>query len=154
MRDINPADLCPQCKVIRTARSRHCAICNCCVERYDHHCPWINNCVGIKNHNAFMLFLISMWTKIAFHLIFASWSFIESINEGGPNCKKNIDCLKICLGCDNPIIFYSAVLFNVCLCAFYLLLTTILLFTHILNYLANRTTNERLSRSKKPKKSL
>ena len=95
-----------------------------------------------------------MWTKIAFHLIFASWSFIESIKEGGPNCKNNIDCIKICLGCENPIIFYGAVLFNVCLCAFYLLLTTILLFTHILNYLANRTTNERLSRSKKPKKSL
>ena len=28
LRDINPADLCPECQVIRTARSRHCAICN------------------------------------------------------------------------------------------------------------------------------
>lgn len=99
-----------------------------------------------------MLFLFSMWTKIAFHLIFASWSFIESINTGGPNCKNNITCLKICIGCNNPIIFYSAVLFNVCLCIFYLMLTSVLLYTHILNYLANRTTNERLSSSKKPKK--
>ena len=98
-----------------------------------------------------MMFLISMWIKIAFHLIFASWSLIQSIIEGGPNCKNNIDCLRICFGCDNPIIFYGAILFNVCLCAFYLLLATILISTHILNYLANRTTNERLSRPKKSK---
>lgn len=28
LRDVNPADLCPECKIIRTARSRHCPICN------------------------------------------------------------------------------------------------------------------------------
>ena len=70
LREINPADLCPECKVIRSARSRHCAICNQCVERFDHHCPWINNCVGIKNHNTFMMFLVSIWFKIIFHAYF------------------------------------------------------------------------------------
>ena len=58
LRDINPADLCPECKVIRSARSRHCAICNQCVERFDHHCPWVNNCVGRYNQKYFVLFLI------------------------------------------------------------------------------------------------
>jgi hypothetical protein len=28
LRDINPIDLCPECEVIKSARSRHCAICN------------------------------------------------------------------------------------------------------------------------------
>ena len=52
--------MCPDCEVLRTPRSRHCAICNHCVERFDHHCPYINNCVGIGNHNSFLLFLVSL----------------------------------------------------------------------------------------------
>lgn len=51
--------LCPDCETIRTMRSRHCSVCHRCVERFDHHCPWINNCVGIKNHNYFLLYIIA-----------------------------------------------------------------------------------------------
>lgn len=57
----NPTELCPDCLIIRTPRSRHCAICNVCVERFDHHCPWINNCVGVNNHGPFLVFLLSTW---------------------------------------------------------------------------------------------
>lgn len=44
----DPNMLCPTCEVICTSESRHCYICNRCVERFDHHCQWINNCVGVK----------------------------------------------------------------------------------------------------------
>ena len=30
-----------------------------CVQKMDHHCPWINNCVGHFNHGHFSTFLIS-----------------------------------------------------------------------------------------------
>mmetsp|Transcript_28479 Transcript_28479/g.43062 ORF Transcript_28479/g.43062 Transcript_28479/m.43062 type:complete len:215 (-) Transcript_28479:598-1242(-) len=52
------SSLCPECQVIRTSRSRHCIICHQCIDRYDHHCPWINNCVGVRNHNVFLLYII------------------------------------------------------------------------------------------------
>lgn len=54
-----PTLLCPDCKVIRTTRSRHCVACNRCVERFDHHCPWINNCIGIRNHNYFYSYILT-----------------------------------------------------------------------------------------------
>lgn len=60
MKQFDPVLLCPDCEIIRTDRSRHCSICNQCVERFDHHCPWINNCVGIGNHKYFMSFLLCM----------------------------------------------------------------------------------------------
>jgi len=56
----DPGDLCARCKIIKTERSRHCAICNRCVERFDHHCPWINNCIGYKNHLYFYLYILSL----------------------------------------------------------------------------------------------
>jgi hypothetical protein len=52
--------LCADCFTVRTSRSRHCSICNHCVERFDHHCPWINNCVGLRNHRAFYVFIVFM----------------------------------------------------------------------------------------------
>jgi hypothetical protein len=48
LEQFEPNCLCPECETIRTPRSRHCNICKRCVDRFDHHCPWINNCVGIK----------------------------------------------------------------------------------------------------------
>jgi len=57
----SPSELCPDCKVIRTPRSRHCNICNACVERYDHHCVWLNNCVGIKTHSLYLTFVCFLW---------------------------------------------------------------------------------------------
>ena len=50
--------LCPHCEVIMTSNSRHCYTCNKCVERFDHHCQWVNNCIGIDNHAYFYMFII------------------------------------------------------------------------------------------------
>ena len=60
LKEVHPCEMCPDCQVLRSARSKHCAICNRCCERFDHHCPWINNCVGINNHNSFICFIYSL----------------------------------------------------------------------------------------------
>ncbi|XP_028656301.1 palmitoyltransferase ZDHHC23-B [Erpetoichthys calabaricus] len=48
---------CTACKMSRPPRAGHCRICASCVQRLDHHCVWINNCVGQANHCAFLLTL-------------------------------------------------------------------------------------------------
>jgi len=52
------ATLCRKCGTPRPERAHHCHICGICILRMDHHCPWIKNCVGFKNHKFFLLLVV------------------------------------------------------------------------------------------------
>lgn len=49
---------CTACEGYKAPRSHHCRKCGRCVLKMDHHCPWINNCVGWGNHAHFTAFLM------------------------------------------------------------------------------------------------
>ncbi len=59
-KNIDLENFCFYCKVIKSMRTFHCQVCGKCVEKFDHHCVYINNCLGYRNHKYFFLFLLSM----------------------------------------------------------------------------------------------
>ncbi|EGD81818.1 hypothetical protein PTSG_11889 [Salpingoeca rosetta] len=51
---------CHICEGYKAPRSHHCRQCGRCVKVLDHHCPWINSCVGNDNKVYFLLFVTSV----------------------------------------------------------------------------------------------
>ncbi|KAL6570911.1 hypothetical protein OROGR_000461 [Orobanche gracilis] len=39
--------------------SKHCRVCDKCVDCFDHHCRWLNNCIGKRNYRKFFTLLVS-----------------------------------------------------------------------------------------------
>ncbi|KAG1968754.1 palmitoyltransferase ZDHHC12-A isoform X2 [Pimephales promelas] len=64
---------CGFCFLLQPMRARHCRTCQRCVRRFDHHCPWIDNCVGERNHRWFLLYLCVQFAAVCWALQ-AAWS--------------------------------------------------------------------------------
>jgi len=57
-KSMKASEFCPTCLIRRPLRAKHCRLCNLCVARFDHHCPWVHNCVGLNNHITFISLVI------------------------------------------------------------------------------------------------
>ncbi|KAH9922222.1 DHHC palmitoyltransferase-domain-containing protein [Fomitopsis serialis] len=105
---------------VKPLRAHHCAACGTCVLRYDHHCPWIGQCVGARNYKFFVIFL--EWA-----LLFCSWTFSTLVADQAKS--GHVDPEKIVI---------------IVLSAFFVLFTVSLLLSQARLIMLNTTTVESL----------
>lgn len=125
----NLADYCPKCKIKFNKRSKHCVICDKCVYNFDHHCYWVNNCIGGNNYCHFILFLIIALIDVAFILglavanfvIISKWKvnfsqrcnlpYLIDINSFLKKISESDQVLKIILFSINTVFLLASLLF-------------------------------------------
>ena len=143
---VHPCEMCPDCEVLRTPRSKHCAICNKCVDRFDHHCPWINNCVGIYNHRVFLIFITLLLTVLVLIIASSIWMLVS---ECHPRIDTNLcPMYHLCIGdgCKNLVLRYTMLIVTFLISLFFGGPAAILMYVHIKNFLSGQTTNERFAK--------
>lgn len=92
-----PANIvrCPKCLCIKPPRAHHCRICQRCVRMMDHHCPWINNCVGEGNQKYFVLFTFYICLMSFFAIYLCAYYLIQCMSSDWETCQTQPGVLAL-----------------------------------------------------------
>ena len=120
---------CPSCNLFRPPRTSHCAVCDNCVKRFDHHCIWLGTCIGQRNYKFFYLLVFSLIISSIFQTSYCVYFIVFQTTSSDRNEKYNVSLIV----CNSIVIF-----FNVMFCAFFLgslfAVHTYLLFNNLTFY--------------------
>ena len=71
---------CPKCLIKMDFRTKHCVICEKCVDDFDHHCFWVGNCVGKKNFSFFFDFLVYVIFNTLFNFLITTYYVLTEMS--------------------------------------------------------------------------
>ena len=117
---------CTTCHLIRDVRTFHCDRCGLCVEKHDHHCGYLSNCVGVYNYRKFITFVIIAFIHVSF-MVIISVHFCFNYYEGPDMSHQGIILLFV-------LIMVVGGIFE-----FFLFW---MIVQHIITIVRNRTTRE------------
>ncbi|XP_029951618.1 palmitoyltransferase ZDHHC7-like [Salarias fasciatus] len=108
---------CSKCCSIKPHRAHHCSICQRCIRRMDHHCPWVNNCVGERNQRFFVLFTMYVSILSGHALALCGYHFISCVRLQWTECSDfspPVTILLMIFLCMESLLFltFTAVMFS------------------------------------------
>ena len=87
--DMKNCEKCQGRETWKPARAHHCSECDFCVFKMDHHCPWINNCVGHRNMKYFLQFILYIMLASGTLSLLCVLSFYNLLTVGPKEMRKH-----------------------------------------------------------------
>ncbi|KAM6967402.1 palmitoyltransferase ZDHHC3-like isoform 2-T2 [Aplochiton taeniatus] len=108
---------CPKCCSIKPDRAHHCSVCKRCVRKMDHHCPWVNNCVGENNQKYFVLFTMYIALTSLHALVMVVFHFLYCFEDDWTKCSSfspPVTVILLILLCFEALLFliFTSVMFG------------------------------------------
>ncbi|EIN13917.1 zf-DHHC-domain-containing protein [Punctularia strigosozonata HHB-11173 SS5] len=88
---------CRTCQSYKPPRAHHCKQCKRCVLRMDHHCPWVNNCIGFANYGHFIRFLFFVDVACIYHVTVITRRVFEGMGRGYWDEPSGVELIFIVL---------------------------------------------------------
>ncbi|KAI3371350.1 hypothetical protein L3Q82_023563, partial [Scortum barcoo] len=131
---------CPKCCSIKPERAHHCSICKRCIRKMDHHCPWVNNCVGEKNQRFFVLFTMYIAMISSHALALCGYQFVTCVRVQWRECSDF-----------SPPVTMMLMIFLCMEALLFLTFTAVIMFSTQLHSICNEPLSTEIERLKNEK---
>jgi len=94
--------------------SKHCGVCNRCVNKFDHHCQYLNNCVGAKNYKLFFQLIVTVFVMVLMHNLTNGFVIYGYLSENENIAVQDLKLFNKIMHKPFGIVLWIAVVLNFC----------------------------------------